>query len=80
MLGKVLRALFFQPWKVVGAGAPDEWEIRVSEDGSKIAVWEPGNEPWFVIDTAQVKGTWVKSSKMDRMGWEPFLPLREEFK
>lgn len=80
MLGKLLRAIFFQPWKVIKEGHPNGFEVRVSPDQTKIAIWEPGNEPWFVIDTAQVRGTWVKSRKMDALDWERYFALQEEFK
>lgn len=77
---KILRAAVAQPWDYIGEGAPNEWELRLSPDGRHIAVWEPGNEPWFVIDTAAVKGTWVGTPEMDRHAadWTPFLPLKEE--
>lgn len=76
---KILQAAVAQPWDYVGEGAPNDWELRLSPDGRHIAVWEPGNEPWFVIDTAAVQGRWVKTSEMERHAddWTPFLPLTE---
>lgn len=80
ILKKILRAAVAQPWDYIGEGAPNEPEIRVSPDGRYLALWEPGNEPWFVIDTASVGGRWVKTPEMERHAadWIPFLPLKED--
>jgi hypothetical protein len=80
MIRKILRAAVAQPWDYVGEGAPHDWEIRMSPDGRHIAVWEPGNEPWFVIDTAAVKGQWTPTEAMEKHAadWIPFLPLNED--
>jgi hypothetical protein len=80
LLRSLIKAAVHRPWDVVREGHPNDVEVRMSEDGTKIAIWEPGNEPWFVIDTAQVRGTWVPGKKMDKLDWERFFPLREEFK
>lgn len=80
ILRKILRAAVAQPWDYVGEGAPNGWEFRVSPDGRYIAVWEPGNEPWFVIDTSAVKGHWTSTRDMDRhtQHWAQFLEILDE--
>ena len=79
ILKKVLRAAIAQPWDYVGEGAPHDWEFRLSPDGRHLAIWEPGNEPWFVIDTAFAKGRWADTPEMERNAsdWIPFLPLAD---
>lgn len=67
MIGKILRAALARPWEYISPGAPDEREIRVSPDGQYLALWEPGNEPWFMIDTAQMRGGWIEPSKIDKV-------------
>lgn len=78
ILKGVLRAAVAQPWDYMGEGAPNDWELRVSPDGRYIAVWEPGNEPWFVIDTARVQGSWVSTPDMDAQAdWQQFLSVED---
>lgn len=80
LLKKILRAAVAQPWEYVSPGAPDEREVRWSPDGRYVALWEPGNEPWFVIDTAAVKGRWVSTPDMDRNAddWGRFVEELED--
>lgn len=81
ILRKILRAAVAQPWDYVGEGAPNGREVRMSPDGQYLALWEPGNEPWFIIDMATVRGDWVKSRDMDGRryeDWEQFLPIKED--
>lgn len=78
LIKKVLRAAVAQPWEYMGEGAPDDWEFRVSPDGKSIAIWEPGNEPWFVI-TGDVKGRWVSTRDMERHAadWRQFVSVED---
>lgn len=55
---------------------PDDWEFRLSPDRRQFAVWEPGNEPWFVPVPA-MRGRFVGSGEMDRLGWTRFTPLAD---
>lgn len=79
ILKGVLRAAVAQPWEYVGEGAPDDWEFRVSPDGKMIALWEPGNEPWFVMTAADMKGRFVSTRDMDRhtADWRQFLSVED---
>lgn len=56
--------------------APDGWEFRLSPDRRQFAVWEPGNEPWFVPVSA-MKGRFVGSGEMDRLGWTRYVPASD---
>ncbi|WP_432010153.1 hypothetical protein [Streptomyces cucumeris] len=56
---------------------PDRMEFRVSPDRRQIAIWEPGNEPWFIPEPA-MRGRFVKTVDMDRMGWTRYLPTPAE--
>ncbi|MGW2210143.1 hypothetical protein [Streptomyces sp. NPDC001781] len=51
--------------------APDDFEFRVSPDRRQIAVWEPGNEPWFAPES-NMHGRWITSDDMDRLGWTAY--------
>jgi hypothetical protein len=79
ILKGVLRAAVAQPWDYISEGAPHEREVRWSPDGRYLALWDPGNEPWFVIDTAAVKGRFVSSADMDEHAadWEQYLMVTD---
>jgi hypothetical protein len=55
-------------------GYPANFEFRRSPDGRQFAIWEPGNEPWFVPE-AHMPGRWFSSADMDRLGWTRYLPV-----
>lgn len=55
---------------------PDDWEFRLSPDRRQFAVWEPGNEPWFVPVSA-MQGRFVNTSEMDALGWTRFTPMAD---
>ena len=80
MLRKILRAAVAQPWDYVGEGAPHEREVRWSPDGKYLAVWDPGNEPWFVVDLNEVKGRWVSTADMDKHAadWPQYLEVLDD--
>lgn len=54
-------------------GHPDHFEFRLSPDRREFAIWEPGNEPWF-IPASGMQGRFVGSAEMDGMGWTRYLP------
>lgn len=54
-------------------GYPDNYEFRLAPDKRLFAIWEPGNEPWWVVDGAS-RGRWLGSAEMDALGWTRFLP------
>jgi hypothetical protein len=56
---------------------PNKYEFRLSPDHRQFAIWEPGNEPWFVPETAMT-GRWIKPNDMDRLGWTRYVPVDEE--
>lgn len=47
------------------------WEFRLSPDRREIAIWEPGNEPWFIPEPG-MSGRFV--SDHDVKDWTPFRP------
>lgn len=48
------------------------WEFRLSPDRREIAIWEPGNEPWFIPEPG-MSGRFV--SDHDVKDWTPFRPV-----
>lgn len=80
MLRKILRAAVAQPWDYVNEGAPHEREVRWSPDGKYLAVWDPGNEPWFVVDLNEVRGRWVPTADMDKNAadWPQYLEVLDD--
>ncbi|MGW1998598.1 hypothetical protein [Embleya sp. NPDC001921] len=58
------------------AGAPAGFEFRLSPDRSQIAIWEPGNEPWFIPER-NMPGRFVGSAEMNGLGWTRYLPAAE---
>lgn len=55
---------------------PDGWEFRLSPDRKQFAIWEPGNEPWFV-PVPSMQGRFIGSGEMDRLGWTRFTPMAD---
>ncbi|MFE7273012.1 hypothetical protein [Streptomyces sp. NPDC057623] len=53
---------------------PDHFEFRLSPDRRQFAIWQPGNEPWFVPEAA-MQGRWLKPNDMDRLGWTRYVPV-----
>ncbi|WTW93659.1 hypothetical protein OG216_09835 [Streptomycetaceae bacterium NBC_01309] len=70
------RAAEAEAPEVEPAEAEDEpeergFEFRLSPDRRQVAIWEPGNEPWFIPER-NMPGRFVGSTEMDRMGWTRF--------
>lgn len=53
---------------------PDHFEFRLSPDRRQFAIWQPGNEPWFVPE-GNMPGRWLKPNDMDRLGWTRYVPV-----
>lgn len=53
------------------------WEVRVSPDGGRVAIWDPGNEPWFVPTGTLLEGSFVPPSEMVGRDWKRFVPVEE---
>jgi hypothetical protein len=47
------------------------WEFRVSPDRRHIAIWDPGNQPWF-IPARSMDGWWRRDHEVD--DWQRFMP------
>lgn len=54
---------------------PRYWRFAVSPDGCQFAIWQPGNEPWF-IPVANLPGHFVGSFDSEMEGWTHFAPTR----
>ena len=61
VIGKVLRAAIEKPWEhdedepeIVGDGAPDDMEFRVSPDGYTVAMWLPDSKQWVLFSNVVV--------------------------
>lgn len=62
---------------------PDEtnWEFRLSEDGYRMAFYDPGNGPWF-MPVANMQGRFydavslefLKDHNGEKIDWVRFLP------
>jgi len=49
------------------------WEFRVSPDRRHIAIWDPGNQPWFV-PTRSMDGWWRRDNEVE--DWQRFVPVQ----
>lgn len=50
------------------------FEIRVSPDQRRTAIYDPGNAPWFVpVD----QGHFVRTHELDEAGWVQYVPATE---
>lgn len=59
---------------------PDEgrgFEIRVSPDQLRTAIYDPGNAPWFVPAD---KGQFVHTGALDEAGWVQYVPAADRDK
>jgi hypothetical protein len=52
LLKKIVRAAVAQPWEYRGAGAPTEWEFRVSPEEDHFAVYDPRRGTWMIMDAS----------------------------
>lgn len=59
-------------------GAEADWEFRISPDGKKIAIWEPGHDEWRVIDENSQE-TYLSPIAMQHCGWtQRFTRLKDD--
>jgi hypothetical protein len=50
------------------------FEIRVSPDERNVAIYDPGNAPWFIpID----RGRFVRTADLDKAGWKQYVPATD---
>lgn len=50
------------------------FEVRVSPDQRNVAVFDPGNAPWFVPSDT---GRFVRTHELDDAGWVPYVPATD---
>lgn len=50
------------------------FEIRVSPDQRRAAIYDPGNAPWFVPAD---KGHFMRTHELDHAGWVPYVPATD---
>lgn len=81
LLKKILRAAVAQPWEYMGAGAPDEWEFRVSPDEEALAVYDPGRGHWVILDAGRltvVAEATLKEMDRNTADWSRYVEDLEE--
>lgn len=49
------------------------WEFRLSPDRRHTAIWDPGNQPWFVV--AEAQGWWKRDHEVE--DWQRFTPAQD---
>ena len=79
MLKKIVRAAVAQPWEYMGAGAPAEWEFRISPGEDQVAIWNPALGQWVVftevIDQAHLT---QEQGERELSGWSRYVEELED--
>lgn len=66
----VARAAFSRPWEYMGAGAPNDWEFRVSPGEDVIAFWNPDKGLWVLFSQVVTMAEVKSMAEMDKNTWD----------
>lgn len=80
ILKTILRAAVAQPWDYMGAGAPNEWEFRVSPDEEMLAVYNPHTGKWVLFREVVTLAEVTSLTEMDRntADWAQFVEVIDD--